>query len=72
VEARAFQSGQGAGNGTVPISVEAMSDPLVTNDRRTGVPELAPPVVREIGQRKLVRPGSKGAHLADLHVPGFW
>ncbi len=29
------------------ISVEAMSDPLVTNDRRTGVPELAPPVVRE-------------------------
>lgn len=45
--ARRARSGQGAGNGTVPISVEAMSDPLVTNDRRTGVPELAPPFVRD-------------------------
>ena len=45
--ARRVRSGQGAGNGTVPILVEAMSDPLVTNDRRTGVPELAPPFVRD-------------------------
>jgi predicted signal transduction protein with EAL and GGDEF domain len=45
--ARRARSGPGAGNGTVPVSVEAMSDPLVTDDRRTGVPELAPPLVRE-------------------------
>jgi len=45
--ARRVRSGQRAGNGTVPISVEAMSDPLLTNDRRTGVPEPAPPFVRD-------------------------
>jgi len=45
--ARRARSSQGAGHGTVAISVEAMCDPLVTNDRRTGVPELAPPLVRE-------------------------
>jgi diguanylate cyclase (GGDEF)-like protein/PAS domain S-box-containing protein len=45
--ARRARSGQGAGNGAVSSSVEAMSDPLVTNDGRTGVPELAPPLVRD-------------------------
>jgi diguanylate cyclase (GGDEF)-like protein/PAS domain S-box-containing protein len=45
--ARRVRSGPGPGNGTVPVSVEAMSNPLVTNDRRTGAPELAPPFVRE-------------------------
>jgi EAL domain-containing protein (putative c-di-GMP-specific phosphodiesterase class I) len=45
--ARRARSGPGAGNGTVPVSVEAMSDPLVTDERRTGIPELAPPFVRE-------------------------
>jgi diguanylate cyclase len=49
--ARRVRSGRGAGHGNGSVSVEAMSNPLVTDDRRTGVPELAPPVVREIGRR---------------------